>query len=189
ASAWRFVRRDVNHRMRMDPGSEPIDDAVAGAHGFDPAATDGDCIVWTKAGHPAYQLAVTVDDLAQGVTDVVRGDDLLPSAAIQARIHRALGGTPPRGWHLPLVLDAGGARMAKRRGSRSLSSLREAGATADRIRGLVLAWIGAREAPAPAGAAEFRDAVDVNILRAWHARSLRTPVVADDASLAWLRGP
>jgi len=78
--------------------------------------------------------------------------------------------------------------MAKRRGSRSLSSLREAGATADRIRGLVLAWIGAREAPAPVGAAEFRDAVDVNILRAWHQRSRSTPVVADDASLAWLRG-
>ena len=188
ASTWRFVRRDVNHRMRMDPGPEPIDDAVAGAHGFDLAASDGDCIVWTKAGHPAYQLAVTVDDLAQGVTDVVRGDDLLPSAAIQARIHRALGGTPPRWWHLPLVLDAGGARMAKRRGSRSLASLREAGATADRIRGLVLAWIGAREAPAPAGASEFRDAVDVNILRAWHERSRRAPVVADDASLAWLRG-
>jgi glutamyl-tRNA synthetase len=188
ASAWRFVRRDVNHRMRMDHGVERIDDEVAGMHGFDPAASDGDCIVWTKAGHPAYQLAVTVDDREQGVTDVVRGDDLLPSAAIQARIHRALGGTPPRWWHLPLVLDAGGARMAKRRGSRSLASLREDGATPDRIRGLVLAWIGARGAPAPAEASEFRDAVDVNILRAWHECSRRAPVVADDASLAWLRG-
>jgi glutamyl-tRNA synthetase len=186
--AWRFVRRDVNHRMRMDPGTERVDDQVAGTHAFDPAAAEGDCIVWTKAGHPAYQLAVTVDDLAQGVTDVVRGDDLLPSAAIQARIHRALAGTPPRWWHLPLVLDAGGARMAKRRGSRSLASLREAGATPDRIRGLVLAWIGARDAPAPASPAEFRAAVDVNILRAWQERSRSRPTVADDASHAWLAG-
>ena len=187
-AAWRFVLRDVNHRMRMDPGPERIHDEVAGARAFDPGEGDGDCIVWTKAGHPAYQLAVTVDDQAQGVTDVVRGDDLLPSAAIQARIHRALGGTPPRWWHLPLVLDAGGERMAKRRGSRSLGSLRDAGATPDRIRGLVLAWIGARGAPAPAGAEEFRDAMDVNILRAWHERSRSSPTVADDASLAWLAG-
>jgi glutamyl-tRNA synthetase len=187
-AAWRFVRRDVNHRMRMDPGPEGIHDEVAGARTFDPAGSEGDCIVWTKAGHPAYQLAVTVDDQAQGVTDVVRGDDLLPSAAIQSRIHRALGGTPPRWWHLPLVLDAGGARMAKRRGSRSLGSLREAGATPDRVRGLVLAWIGARAAPAPARAEEFRDAMDVNILRAWHERSRGSPTVADDASLAWLAG-
>ncbi len=187
-TAWGFARTDVNHRLRVDPGAVRVDDEVAGARTFEPAREGGDFLVWTKAGFPSYQLAVTVDDIAQGVTDVVRGDDLLPSAALQSILHRALGHGPPRWWHLPLVLDAGGARMAKRRGSRSLASLREAGATADRIRGLVLAWIGAREAPAPAGASEFRDAVDVNILRAWHERSRRAPVVADDASLTWLRG-
>jgi glutamyl/glutaminyl-tRNA synthetase len=52
---------------------------------------------------PAYQLAVVVDDARQGVTDVIRGADLLPSAARQALLYRALGLAPPRWWHLPLV--------------------------------------------------------------------------------------
>lgn len=186
AAAWRFARRDVNHRFRVDDGAEPVHDEVCGDRPFEPARDEGDFIVWTKAGWPAYQLAVTVDDIAQGVTDVVRGDDLLPSAALQQRVHRALGAQPPRWWHLPLVVDAGGQRMAKRRGSAGLASLREAGVDPARIVGLVAWWIGAQPAPEPLDAARFPALVDGSILRAWHARAAVRPPTLDERSLAWL---
>jgi glutamyl-tRNA synthetase len=185
-AAWRFARRDVNHRFRVDDGAEQVHDQVCGDRAFDCAATEGDFIVWTKAGWPAYQLAVTVDDIAQGVTDVVRGDDLLPSAALQARIHRALGAAPPRWWHLPLVADAGGQRMAKRRGSASLASLREAGVDPARVAGLVAWWVGALPAPEPVDPARFPAMVDEPILRHWHTRAAGSPPTLDERSLAWL---
>jgi glutamyl-tRNA synthetase len=186
--AWRFRRRDVNHRLRIDPGATGVEDEVAGAHTFDPARDSGDPIVWTKAGFPAYQLAVTVDDIAQGVTDVVRGDDLLPSAAIQSIVHRALGHEPPRWWHLPLALDADGRRMAKRDGARSLASLRAAGVDPARVRGLVAGWIGAVERPEPLDPDAFRALVEPNILRRWHARATVSPPRLDERSVAWLHG-
>lgn len=185
-AAWAFRRRDVNHRLRVDPGAVPVHDLVAGDRAFDPARETGDPIVWTKAGFPAYQLAVTVDDIAQGVTDVVRGDDLLPSAAVQSILHRALGNGPPRWWHLPLVLDADGRRMAKRDGALSLASLRAAGVAPDRVRGLVASWIGAAVRPEPLAPDAFRALVEPNILRVWHARATVSPPRLDERSIAWL---
>lgn len=186
AAAWAFRRRDVNHRLRIDPGAVAVNDLVAGDRTFDPALEAGDPIVWTKSGVPAYQLAVTVDDIAQGVTDVVRGDDLLPSAAVQAILHRALGNEPPRWWHLPLVLDADGQRMAKRHGALSLASLRAAGVPPERVRGLVASWIGAAERPEPLAPDAFRARVEPNILRQWHARATVSPPRLDERSIAWL---
>jgi glutamyl-tRNA synthetase len=99
-----------------------------------------------KAGSASYQLAVVADDISQGVTDVIRGSDLLPSAALQQRLHALLGaqaGAVPRWWHLPLVRDAAGKRLAKRHDALSIAGLAERGATADRIRGAVACWLGA----------------------------------------------
>ena len=186
--AWGFARRDVNHRMRMAPGHERVDDRVAGLHDFEPERTEGDVIVWTKSGWPSYQLAVSVDDASQGVTDVIRGEDLLPSAAIQSRIHRALGGAPPRWWHLPLVVDGEGRRLAKRNGSLSLDALRGGGVDPARVRGLVAWWAGAIDAPGPVDAARLPALLDEPILRAWHARTRTAPNTVDDRALAWLHG-
>jgi glutamyl-tRNA synthetase len=183
--AWRFARRDVNHRLRIDPGTVAVHDEVCGDAAFDPGRTEGDCIVWTKSAYPAYQLAVTVDDIAQGVTDVVRGDDLLPSAAVQAIVHRALGAAPPRWWHLPLVVDAEGERIAKRRGALSLPALREAGATPARIRGLVAHWVTGAP-PQPVSPDGFRALIAPPILRAWHGRARSAPPRLDERSIAWL---
>jgi glutamyl-tRNA synthetase len=174
--------------MRVDAGDERIDDDVAGPHAFRPAEVTGDFLVWTKSGFPSYQLAVTVDDIAQGVTDVVRGNDLLPSAALQSRLHRALGAEPPRWWHLPLVLDADGTRMAKRAGARSLASLREACVDPDRVRGLVASWACGDARPEPVGPDGFRARIDPNILRSWHARASVSPPRLEERSLAWLHG-
>lgn len=187
-AAWGFVDAAVNHRLRLDPGPVSVHDEVAGAHTFDPGLEHGDAIVWTKSGWPAYQLAVCVDDAWQGITDVVRGDDLLPSAALQATVHRALGSGVPRWWHLPLVHDADGTRLAKRRGSMTLPALRDAGVDPGKVRGLCACWLGALGAPGPLGADEFRALVSPPILREWHARARSAPARLEGRTVEWLLG-
>ena len=85
----------------------------------------GDFVVWNRDGIPAYELAVVVDDA--GITEVVRGADLLTSTARQILLHEALGQTPPSWFHCPLVCDASGQRLAKRSAGLSLRELRAAG--------------------------------------------------------------
>jgi glutamyl-tRNA synthetase len=99
----------------------------------------GDFIVWKSAGVPAYQLAVVVDDVESGVTEVVRGDDLLTSTPRQLLLYEALGWKPPRFVHVPLVVGRDGRRLAKRHGDTRLAALREAGVTPEKVIGL-LAW-------------------------------------------------
>lgn len=128
-----------NHRMRIDPAPEVVTDEFLGRFVFNPGLEIGDMVVWTKLGVPAYQLAVVVDDARQGVTDVVRGDDLLASAARQQVVARALGLESPRWWHVPLVYDAESKRLAKRHGSHSLAAIRAAGIPASQV----IAWCAA----------------------------------------------
>jgi glutamyl-tRNA synthetase len=99
----------------------------------------GDFVVWKSAGTPAYQLAVVVDDAEMGVTEVVRGDDLVPSTPRQLLLYRALGLTSPAFTHVPLVVGRDGRRLAKRHGDTRLAALRGAGVTAEALLGL-LAW-------------------------------------------------
>lgn len=99
--------------------------------------TVDDFVVRRNDGAFAYNLAVVVDDLDQGVTQVVRGDDLLTSSPRQAWLARALGGAEPAYAHVGLVLDGEGRRLAKRDGAITLADLRAVGWDA----GAVLAWI------------------------------------------------
>jgi glutamyl/glutaminyl-tRNA synthetase len=94
----------------------------------------GDFIVWRQDGLPSYQLAVTVDDAAMGITEVVRGADLLKSTARQLLLYRALGLNPPVFYHCPLVTDEAGVRLAKRHDGLSLRELRGAGVGPEAIR-------------------------------------------------------
>ncbi len=93
----------------------------------------GDFVVWRRDDVPAYELAVVADDVAMGITEIVRGEDLLTSTARQLLLYRALGATPPAFYHAPLVRDAAGRRLAKRDAARSLRALREAGVRPDEI--------------------------------------------------------
>lgn len=140
--AWRFLDERTNHRLRTMDDPMPVQDQVLGTHAFHPHRDHGDFLVWTKAGVPSYQLACAVDDGELGVTDVVRGADLLESAALQSLLLRALGLPQPRWWHLPLVRQADGTRLAKRDGDAGLMGLRRGGVTPDRVRGLVAWWLG-----------------------------------------------
>ncbi len=88
---------------------------------------------------PAYQLAVVVDDAAQGITEVIRGDDLVPSTPRQLLLYEALGLSPPNFIHVPLVVGLDGRRLAKRHGDTRLASFRQGGVRPEALLGL-LAW-------------------------------------------------
>jgi glutamyl-tRNA synthetase len=148
----RAARRRPAWRFRTPAGPVAFEDAVHGPQAVDVAAAVGDFVVARADGVPAYQLAVVVDDAAMGVTDVVRGDDLLPSTARQILLYRALGLAVPRFAHVPLVLGPDGERLAKRHGAVSVGDLRARGADPRAVVGLLaalthLAPDGARAAP------------------------------------------
>ncbi len=126
---------------RFRTGAEAVEfhDAIRGPTRVALSDVGGDFVVWKTAGTPAYQLAVVVDDAALGVTEVIRGDDLVPSTPRQLALYRALGLTPPTFAHVPLVVGPDGRRLAKRHGDTRLSTLRAAGVRAEALLGL-LAW-------------------------------------------------
>ncbi len=126
-------------RFRLLQDDFEFEDVFCGPVSVDLRAAGGDFVVWKSAGTPAYQLAVVVDDAAQAVTEVVRGDDLVPSTPRQLLLYDALGLAAPRFVHVPLVVGPDGRRLAKRHGDTRLSSLRHAGVTPEALLGL-LAW-------------------------------------------------
>jgi glutamyl-tRNA synthetase len=115
-------------RLRVPDGASiEFDDIRLGRQSFVAGADFGDFVLWRKDGVPAYELAVVVDDIAMGITEVVRGADLLKSTARQLLLYRALGAPPPAWCHEALVRGPDGRRLAKRYQSLSLRTLREAG--------------------------------------------------------------
>ncbi|MCC6660833.1 MAG: tRNA glutamyl-Q(34) synthetase GluQRS [Phycisphaerales bacterium] len=150
-----FDDEGANWRLATPPGPVAFHDEFRGPQAVDPSRSVGDFAVWTKRGQPSYQLAVVVDDARQGVTHVVRGDDLVDSAGRQLILYRALALTPePSYLHLPLVRGQDGKRLAKRHGDTRLESYRAAGVNAGRVVGLVASWCGLGP-PRPMGALEF----------------------------------
>ena len=121
-------------RFRV-PDGETIrfTDAVRGEQAYVAGADFGDFVVWRKDDVPAYELAVVADDVAMGITEVVRGEDLLRSTARQLLVYRALGATPPAWCHLPLVRDAEGRRLAKRHRPLSIRELRARGMSPEEV--------------------------------------------------------
>ena len=95
-------------RFRADASVKEFVDGFRGPVRLDLPAVGGDFVVWKSAGTPAYQLAVVVDDAAFGVTEVVRGDDLIPSTPRQLLLYEALALKPPRFLHVPLVVGPDG---------------------------------------------------------------------------------
>ncbi|WP_375771075.1 tRNA glutamyl-Q(34) synthetase GluQRS [Archangium gephyra] len=129
-------------RFRAAPGEWCFEDGLHGRCCQDVTTLVGDFVVRRNDGVASYQLAVVVDDAASRITDVLRGDDLLTSTPRQLQIHEALGLTPPRFWHVPLVLGEDGKRLAKREGAFAVAELRERGISVERVLGLLAAWSG-----------------------------------------------
>ncbi len=115
-------------RFRVPDGAEiAFQDQNLGPHKFVAGEDFGDFVVWRPDGLPSYQLACVVDDAAMGITEVVRGADLLISTARQLLLYRALGFSPPDFFHCALMLDENGQRLAKRHEALSLRKLRGEG--------------------------------------------------------------
>ncbi len=142
--------RTVAWRVRVPPGPVSFDDLLAGPRLFDVSATVGDFVVAKSPDSPAYQLAVVLDDIEQGVTEVVRGDDLLPSTSRQLLLYRLLGAAAPRFGHAPLVVGPDGKRLAKRHGEARIAELREQGAAPGRIVSALARWSGLPDLGRPA---------------------------------------
>ena len=139
ADAAALAGRPFAWRFRVGPDSPGFVDGFRGPTHVDLRRVGGDFVVWKADRTPAYQLAVVVDDAAMGVTEVIRGDDLVPSTPRQLLLYRALGLAAPRFTHVPLVVGPDGRRLAKRHGDTRLSALRAAGVRPEALLGL-LAW-------------------------------------------------
>lgn len=125
-----------------------FDDLVFGPQSVNLARKCGDFILRRADGAWAYQLAVVVDDAAMGVEEVVRGCDLLLSAAQQTYLFRLLGLEPPRYAHLPLICNRDGVRLSKRDKSMSMEELRKRHSAED-VTGLLAYLAGIIKEPAP----------------------------------------
>lgn len=126
-------------RLRVPDEPLAFTDGFRGATSLNLHDIGGDFVVWKSSGTPAYQLAVVVDDADMGITEVIRGDDLVPSTPRQLYLYRLLELAPPRFSHVPLVVGPDGRRLAKRHGDTRLCTLRDAGVSPAALLGL-LAW-------------------------------------------------
>jgi glutamyl-tRNA synthetase len=119
-----------NWRFRVTDGEViEFDDLNLGKQRFVAGRDFGDFVVWRRDGVPSYQLACVADDSAMGITEVVRGADLLKSTARQILLNRALGFRDPTWFHCRLVVDHNGRRLAKRHDALSLRAMRQRGLT------------------------------------------------------------
>jgi glutamyl-tRNA synthetase len=120
------VPGNMNWRFRVPDGEAvEFEDRNLGPQRFVAGEDFGDFVVWRRDGSASYQLACVADDAAMGITEVVRGADLLKSTARQILLNRALGYNNPAWFHCRLVVDHNGRRLAKRHDSLSLRALRQ----------------------------------------------------------------
>ncbi|UCH25495.1 MAG: tRNA glutamyl-Q(34) synthetase GluQRS [Trueperaceae bacterium] len=181
AQAKRAGGKDPSVRFRVPDVTVEFSDLLMGAKRFDVRKEVGDFVVRRADNVLAYQLAVVVDDIAMGITEVVRGDDLLTSTAAQLLLYRALDVDPPEYAHVPLLLDETGRRMAKRKGSLTLSALVANGVRPERVVGLLAYSLGVTSVLEERSAEECLDHYELARLR-------QEPVSLTPAELAWLTG-
>ena len=142
------ARRRPSLRLRVPDETVRFVDGLCGPQAQNLREECGDFIVRRSDGAFAYQLAVVVDDIAMGVTQVVRGRDLLDSTPRQLYLYRLLGARPPAYYHVPLLLAPDGRRLSKRERDLDLGALR-ARYGAEEILGRLAFLTGLRETAAP----------------------------------------
>jgi glutamyl-tRNA synthetase len=145
----REMKRAPALRVRVPDETIAYEDSVAGTVRQNLAREIGDFVLRRSDGVFAYQLAVIVDDLDMGITDVVRGADLVASTPRQIWLARSLGAQPPRYMHLPLVVANDGSRLEKRTRGASVRELREQGVSAEGIVGHLALGLGLAPTSAP----------------------------------------
>lgn len=156
---------EANWRFATPDDIVTFTDGFAGPQRHCPAQSIGDFVVWTKRDQPSYQLAVVVDDARQGVTQIVRGNDLLDSAARQLLLMKPLGiERAPSYIHVPLVRGQDGKRLAKRHGDTRVETYLNRGVKPGRIIALLARWSGIKGAGDEITAEQFAGAFDLSRL-------------------------
>ena len=156
--AWRF---------KVDSGEVQFLDIIAGVICENVKESVGDFVIKRKDGLWAYHLAVVVDDIRQGVTEIVRGRDLLSSTARQIQLYRALGATTPDYFHVPLWCGSDGKRLSKRRGqnAQTIGFLRREGRSATELLGMMGHALGIAERHEKISAENLADRLEVAVLK------------------------
>lgn len=152
-------------RFRAPNEIVTFEDLYCGVQNIDVQNTFGDFIVRRSDGVHAYQLAVAVDDALMGVTEVIRGRDLLPSTGCQIQLFRALGYTPPRYGHIPLLVNKDGRRLSKRERDLDIGVLRTR-FTPEELLGRMANLLGLLDRPEPVALSEL-----LPLYKAWFART------------------
>ncbi len=147
-------------RLRLEPGM------LRWLEGDGPSAV-GDVVLRRADGYIAYHLATAVDELSLGISDVVRGDDLLSATGAQVAVMAALGAPPPRYRHVPLWCDGQGRRLSKREGSEGLAAYRQRGLDAGSVVGDLAASAGLVAPGSRLSAAELRADLARRAPQAW----------------------
>ena len=164
---WRRLDESVVRGLRLPLAAEEVafEDVRRGRQSQRPAAQCGDLLLRDARGQWTYQCCVVVDDLAQGVTMVVRGDDLLPSTGRQLQLRSLLGGGREVAFlHHPILRGDTGAKLSKKDRSRGLKEMRAAGMTAAEVLGEA-----ARQGGLAAAADPVRPADAGALFAAWQA--------------------
>jgi glutamyl/glutaminyl-tRNA synthetase len=140
-------------RVAIDAGAEVFVDGLLGAQRQSPAHDSGDLLLRDRDGHWTYQFAVTVDDMRDGITLIIRGADLLSSTGRQMRLARMLGRAEPAlHVHHPLILKSSGEKLSKSSGDTGVRALRAAGLSAADVIGRAAAAVGLLTAARPISA-------------------------------------
>ncbi len=147
--------RHPSMRLRMEDGEERIYDSFQGVQTLPTQAGAHDFTIQRADGGFAYQLAVVVDDAAEGVSSVVRGCDLLPSSLKQMRLHRLLGTPVPTYGHIPLFVAADGRRLAKRDHDASFDALMDILGSPEAVIGYIAHTAGLIDEDAPTTPADL----------------------------------
>ena len=169
-------------RLRVpDEGATVVEDLIRGPVRFENRLTD-DPVIARGDGTPLYNFAVAVDDLEMGITDVIRGDDHLSNAPKQLLVLEALGATPPRYAHLPLLHGPDGKKLSKRHGAASVQELRDGGYLPAALRNYLalLGW-GADDDQTILSTPELIEQFSIE-------RVGRSSAIFDERKLRWLNG-
>ena len=169
-------------RLRVpEDGDTAFEDLVLGEV-RSPNGSMDDLVIARADGTPLYNLAVAVDDLDLAITEVIRGNDHLTNTAKQLLIIEALGATPPRYGHLPLLHGPDGKKLSKRHGAASVQELRAAGYLPAAVRNYLalLGW-GAGDDETILSTEELIERFEIGAVQ-------RNPAQFDERKLRWLNG-
>ena len=165
--------RPLAWRYRVEEGVVSYNDRVLGPTQQNLARDCGDFVVRRKDGLFAYQLATVVDDGTMGISDVLRGEDLADSTPRQLALMATLGYSAPDFWHVPLLHDAEGRRLAKRDGSDSVAAWISSGRSAAELVGYFASGLGLTEQDQPLDCAQLVTGLDLDAFKRALARVSR----------------